>query len=760
MVRKRSLSIVLAVIMLLSPMLLIQPEQVSAAGTIYYVDSAGGNDTNNGTSPSTAWQSLTKVNSVIAFNPGDSILLKAGSVWNSQSLSPKGSGTTGNPIVIDKYGTGNKPIINVNKTAFAGVYFENQEYWEVNNLEITNFTGTYGSDNTGKYVGIHFRIDKNTNTFDHLYVQNCYIHDVDGDPAVHDGVIDKGTGGISFAVVATSTADLGRFNDVLIQDNTIKYVSRTGIEVAWSGWANQKPAYYSTNVIVRGNVFDHVAGDTLIFAQVSNGLAEGNVSTYGSDRGATGVYNAGLWSWSSNDIIYQKNEVAYIQNKGGDLSAWDFDLQNGNQTFQYNYSHSNAGGFMLTMGDTTNKNVARYNISANETVQSPRGGSGHNVWYYNNVFYNDTGEIRSNFTYNNVFYNSTNLTYSNKYTATHDYNAYYNSTVISETNGIYTDPKFVGPNPGDGISTLNGFKLQPSSPLINAGTPMTTPGVYDFFGNPIYNQTPDIGAYEVPIVANGSFETGALSPWYKWNDAGVSTANARTGNNSIRVGSGPASVEQVITVKPNTTYMFTGYAMAPAGQEMVMGVKNYGGTEVYTAISSTSYTKGNVTFTTGSTNTAATIYFYHPSGNGNAFGDDFSVEEKKVTITNGNFETGAISPWTTWGTIAMSTTNVRSGTYSARIGNSPASIEQVIPLKPNTTYVLSGYAMVPSGQQVFIGVKNFGGAEVSAAITSTSYSQGSVTFTTGVANTQGVIYVYRPSGSGNVYTDDITVTEQ
>ena len=48
---------------------------------------------------------------------------------------------SGSPIVIDMYGTGSKPIINVNKTAYAGVYFENQEYWEVNNLEITNFTG-------------------------------------------------------------------------------------------------------------------------------------------------------------------------------------------------------------------------------------------------------------------------------------------------------------------------------------------------------------------------------------------------------------------------------------------------------------------------------------------------------------------------------------------------------------------------------------------------------------------------------------------
>ena len=76
----------------------------------YGVDAGKGN---SGTSAAAAWQSLSKVNSVTAFNPGDQILLKAGSVWNSQSLSPKGSGVSGSPIVIDMYGTGSKPIINV-----------------------------------------------------------------------------------------------------------------------------------------------------------------------------------------------------------------------------------------------------------------------------------------------------------------------------------------------------------------------------------------------------------------------------------------------------------------------------------------------------------------------------------------------------------------------------------------------------------------------------------------------------------------------
>lgn len=285
---------------------------------------------------------------------------------------------------------------------------------------------------------------------------------------------------------------------------------------------------------------------------------------------------------------------------------------------------------MLTMDGITNTNIARYNISANEPVQAPHHGSGTNLWYYNNVFYNDTGVITARYAYNNAFVNCTDLSYINRFWASHDYNAYYNSTVITEPHGIYTDPKFVDPNPGDGFSSLEGFKLQPSSPLIDAGMVINAPGTQDFFGNPIYNQTPDIGAFEMPIVANAGFESGSLSPWTTWGDAGISNSNVRNGNNSIRIGDAPASVEQVITVKPNTTYILSGYGMTPTGQQLNIGVKDYGGTEISTPIASTTYTQGEVTFTTGTTSTTATIYLYHPTGSGAAYVDDISVAEKQI----------------------------------------------------------------------------------------------------------------------------------
>jgi hypothetical protein len=73
----------------------------------YYLDSESGRDSNHGTSPENAWKSLKHVNEVI-FNPGDRILLKAGTRYSGQ-LKPQGSGKQGKPIIVDMYGVGGKP---------------------------------------------------------------------------------------------------------------------------------------------------------------------------------------------------------------------------------------------------------------------------------------------------------------------------------------------------------------------------------------------------------------------------------------------------------------------------------------------------------------------------------------------------------------------------------------------------------------------------------------------------------------------------
>jgi hypothetical protein len=91
---------------------------IGARAANYYVSSTSGSDSNNGTSPATAWKTFSATGNHIkagSFNPGDVIYLKRGDVWNEQ-LIPPSSGTSGNPIQFDAYGTGEPPMITAAAT--------------------------------------------------------------------------------------------------------------------------------------------------------------------------------------------------------------------------------------------------------------------------------------------------------------------------------------------------------------------------------------------------------------------------------------------------------------------------------------------------------------------------------------------------------------------------------------------------------------------------------------------------------------------
>ena len=110
-------------------------------GTNYYIDATNGNDSNNGTSPATAWKTLTKV-SGSSFSPGDSILFNRGEVWRGD-FTINSSGTMDSPIVFGAYGKGDKPLfhqsINLNSTTDWTDLGSN--LWATNNGSFKAHTG-------------------------------------------------------------------------------------------------------------------------------------------------------------------------------------------------------------------------------------------------------------------------------------------------------------------------------------------------------------------------------------------------------------------------------------------------------------------------------------------------------------------------------------------------------------------------------------------------------------------------------------------
>lgn len=359
-------------------------------GTTYYVDAENGSDTADGKTEATAWKSFDRVNSK-TFLPGDKILLKADCIWN-EPLNPKGSGQEGAPITIDMYGEGNRPVINGNGTSgpsiTGAVTIYNEEYWEIYNLEVTNLENTDKmgeamDSGTSERAGILIYSSNQKEIYKHIVVKNCYVHDVNsnfkggktsGGIIVMGHYLDKDGNRVTIDDNGNLTAKaMGRaaFEDVLIEGNYVKNVAIEGIrnkcntDINSSGWGKNEFLKNYSNVTIRNNYIEDVVGDGIVLTETKGGLIEGNMvnSSCGLNRG--NVNYAQCWTMFADDVVVQYNEV--YGNKYGydDGEAFDSDMMNVDNIFQYNLSHDCGGGAMLFMSSQKNT-IFRYNVSIND----------------------------------------------------------------------------------------------------------------------------------------------------------------------------------------------------------------------------------------------------------------------------------------------------------------------------------------------------------------------------------------------------------
>ena len=78
--------------------------------------------------------------------------------------------------------------------------------------------------------------------------------------------------------------------------------------------------------------------------------------------------------------------------------------------------------------------------------------------------------------------------------------------------------------------------------------------------------------------------------------------------------------------------------------------------------------------------------------------------------------------------------------------------QTVTGLTPNTRYILAGYAKVPDGGEVRLGVLDYGGIEQTVSITDKNWAHREVEFTTGTSSTSATVYICK-MGIGVAYTD-------
>jgi len=512
----KSIAVLLVVLALVvsncSEGLFIIATKAASIGTTYYIDSVNGSDSASGTSTSKAWKSLRKINSTI-FNPGDKILFKAGTSYSGQ-LYPKGSGSAEAPIVVDMYGNGAKPVIIADGRNKSIVTLFNQEYWEFSNLELT-------SNNTpGVTYAVNF-IAKDFGTVDHIYIRDCYIHDIAG------SLTSKITGGIFYTV--SGKAIKTNYNDILIENNTLRTVDRTGITFdAFRSWNDKRLGEYeaetwypSTNVVIRGNFIDDIGGDGIVVKCCLGAVVEYNTAKNCNARSTTA--NVAIWTYTSTGCILQHNE-AYNTRYTHDGEGFDVDSFSEDTIVQYNYSHDNEGGFVLvcapgdgagTVGYFTDNTTVRYNISQNDgNLGIIYSGNVTNTDFYNNTLYigegNTTKPIDSwdwggAWAKDGVFAN--NIIY-NLGTGEYDLgeididirnNIYYGNHPLTEPQDpdkITEDPNFVAPGSGGfGLHTVDGYMLREDSVALGTGIAINDCGTKDYYGNVINKSKPNIGAY-------------------------------------------------------------------------------------------------------------------------------------------------------------------------------------------------------------------------------------------------------------------------
>ncbi len=506
----------------------------AAAATTYYVDCGAGNDANSGTSASAAWESLTKVDSII-FQPGDTILFERGSVCTGQ-LKPQGSGTSSAVITLADYGNGALPIISAGTNPSA-LTLSDQSYWEIKNLETTG----------GDPYGIWITGNAANAVINHVYLSNVAVHDVTGTPT------QKASGLIVFHTTGAGES----FNDILVDGATAYNTSQ------WAGLYADGATYASptgtkgSNITFRNSTVHDVGGDGIVIHVTKNALIE-KCTAYST--GETTLTSLGtpsaIWNWDCDTCTVQFNE-AYLSHTPTDHDGGDYDsdFYNNNITIQYNYGHD-ADGYCVSVfsaeGLDTNANtVIRYNVCSNNGRALNNAGQGdffYSTWdggsILNSRVYNNTSywnpasssayalNIQSTFDSSqpNIFVNNIIIATvpgmeiysaaSGKGLAS-DYNLYWytgtgspqwqantvnysslgawQSAMGMDSHSLFTDPLLNSPTYHDVGRPTTAFTLAPGSPAINAGSNLGNMGAQDFFGNALpLSGAVDIGAYQAP----------------------------------------------------------------------------------------------------------------------------------------------------------------------------------------------------------------------------------------------------------------------
>lgn len=348
------------------------PNAKREVAQIYYVDRTNGDNRAAGISMDEAWKDFSILKN-ISFAQGDTILLKRGEVWNQTLYSPAG-GTEKEPIIIDAYGSGILPVIDVQNKHSVAIRVYNS-YVSINNMRVQNSTNDcisisvngglkkiklknieiLNAGNNG--IGV---IKGGTN----LEIRGCYIEN-----ASNNGIYLGGS-------------PENKLSNVIVSDCHIKNVSANdGITIHEDGKGNTA----GSNFLLKNNISEMCAEQGFDITTGENILLLNNIS-YNNKHG-------GVLTGHSAQNITIKGHISTDEPTGKTSAAINIAGRLGNIRLLKSVIKGN--GYHLLKISTNNVTIFNNNFIWNGGA-SPIDITGkiENIYFVNNIVYSKQYQMR------------------------------------------------------------------------------------------------------------------------------------------------------------------------------------------------------------------------------------------------------------------------------------------------------------------------------------------------------------------------------
>lgn len=550
-------------------------------GSIFYVNSSTGSDSNSGLTTGLAWQTLAKVNSA-SFAPGDVIAFQRGQTFTG-SATIDDAGTSTNPILLTAYGSGSQPVLT-NPGALNMLVLD-APYLRVANLAFTDGAVFDNSDGLG----------------------------ITGAKYENSGAIVVTGNGGSAIVEDNSFTNVGVGVKTYGASSAIFHNTFSDLQIAYRGPDSGSETSYGALGISVNNSGVEVAYNDFINCRSTN-------SPYGADGGAVEI----------EGFVYNKDNISihhnYSQGSQGFLEVTETNTSNVSLTYNVSDDYQQ----FVAWDTTTNPN--NYLVANNTIVRRHNSATSYlfDIFYYREAGPTPTSSWLT--VRNNVFETPYQSAFG-PFNWPHDHNVFYGGGDpvgdALDTGDIIADPHFVNYSGGD-------LRLTLLSPAVDNGA-ASTAGT-DLDGATVgVGQGVDIGAFEYQtpgsggssVVNDGGFETqtsigSSSSPWYSQGalnygvdvNAGKSRSGLDNGWVATTSSTGWGALRQTVAVTANSTYRMTAWVRNSANfDNAYLGAKTTGFT-VLNEIrhgKSAGYTRYIVTFDTGS-NASVVLHigFYGP----------------------------------------------------------------------------------------------------------------------------------------------------